>query len=133
MLPPKNSRVSRSGRSPLKRLQLPDRNDPQALAQRHAHRRGPDHFPRSLSRQLEDVFENRPRSLLDGVAALVPERTAPQPARGNLEPVQIQIHVSSAPRLLELPRDFLCLRRFALRAQALAQSKQRPAAVREFL
>ena len=64
----------------LQRLQLPDRDDPPALAARHEDRGGADRLHGAGPGPFQDVRPHHPGSLDHGLAALVPEQDAP-PAR----------------------------------------------------
>src|SRR5208282_83296 len=68
-------------RDQLQRLQLPDRNDPQAVAAGDANRRGADHLYRARSRPFQDVRPYHPRSPAHGLAPLVPKQPPPPPRR----------------------------------------------------
>src|SRR5882672_3270190 len=77
MLPAPRAPESQPRCRALQRLQFPSGTDPQDLDAGHEDCRSADHFHRPLSGQLEDVAPDRLGSLLDGLAALVPERLTP--------------------------------------------------------
>ena len=73
------------GGDQLQRLQLPDRDDPPALAAGHEDRGGADRLHRAGSRPFQDVRAHHPGSLDHGLAALVPEQDAPPSRRAPHE------------------------------------------------
>src|SRR3954471_6524388 len=82
MLSPARAGSDPAGRSPLKRVQLPNRNDAPALAAGDEGGRGPDYFHRPISRSFQDVRSYRERGAGHGLAAVGPKQM-PQASRPN--------------------------------------------------
>src|ERR1017187_9378413 len=77
MLQPAGASGYQARGNPIRRLQLPDRDDPPALAAGHEDCGGPDRLHGAGSRPFQDVGPHHPGSLDHGLAALFPEQDAP--------------------------------------------------------
>ncbi len=83
VLPPARPPGARSRGGSFQRVQLPNRNDPQVVASRDAHRRSADHFHRPLPGAFQDVRPHHSRSLLHGLAPAHPKQIPPPAPRAG--------------------------------------------------
>lgn len=89
--------------------------DTEHRAKRRFHLRG------RVIRRLQRPHRERNQPLQFGHIALKCKTMCPVHERAELEPVEVQIDIGTAPCLFELPRNLLRVRFLALRAQTLAQ------------